>query len=31
MHEPTLRRCEQTDLAFPDLDLRWFEAAAQKS
>ena len=26
VHEPTLRRCEQTDLAFPNLDLRWFEA-----
>ncbi|HTT58246.1 MAG TPA: 1,4-alpha-glucan branching protein domain-containing protein [Opitutaceae bacterium] len=24
--EATLRRCEQTDLAFPNLDLRWFEA-----
>ena len=26
VHEAALRRCEQTDLAFPDLDLRWFEA-----
>jgi len=22
-----LRRCEQTDLAFPDLDLKWFESS----